>query len=67
LERQDTKAEVVIDGNSIGAIGPSDVLTIQKSEFRINLIHPPDYDFYEILRSKLFWGRDNRVRNTGSS
>lgn len=67
LERQDTKAEVVIDGNSIGTIGPSDVLTIQQSEQRIRLIHPPDYDFYGILRSKLFWGRDNRVRNLGSS
>lgn len=65
LERQDTKAEVVVDGNSIGTIGPQDILTIRKSEQRINLIHPPDYDFYGILRSKLFWGRDNRVRNEG--
>jgi NAD+ kinase len=65
LERQDTEAEVVVDGNSIGTIGPEDVLTIRKSEHRIQLIHPPDYDFYGILRSKLFWGRDNRVRNEG--
>ena len=66
LRRQDTKAEVVIDGNSIGTIGPDDVLTIEQSENRMQLIHPPDYDFYGILRSKLFWGRDNRIRSEES-
>jgi NAD+ kinase len=66
LQRQDTQAEVVVDGNSIGTIGPKDILSIQQSEQRIQLIHPPDYDFYGILRSKLFWGRDNRVRHEGS-
>ena len=29
---------------------------------RITLLHPPGYDFYGILRSKLFWGRDSRKR-----
>ena len=67
LRRLDTKAEVVIDGNSIGTIGPDDVLTIEQSEHRMQLIHPPDYDFYGILRSKLFWGRDNRIRTEESS
>ena len=66
LERQDTRADVVIDGNAIGTIGPEDVLTIRQAEQRIRLIHPPDYDFYGILRSKLFWGRDNRVRGKGT-
>ncbi|MGI9221498.1 MAG: NAD(+)/NADH kinase [Woeseiaceae bacterium] len=67
LQRQDTKAEVVIDGNSIGTIGPDDELTIQQSQHRTHLIHPPDYDFYSILRSKLFWGRDNRDRGQEAS
>ena len=67
LQRQDTKAEVVIDGNSIGTIGPDDELTIQQAAHRTHLIHPPDYDFYSILRSKLFWGRDNRIRAQESS
>lgn len=63
LEREDTSTEVVIDGHSIGAIGPDDVLTIRESERRIQLVHPPDYDFFDILRSKLFWGRDSRNRD----
>ena len=57
----------MIDGNSIGTIGPDDELTIRQAENRTHLIHPPDYDFYSILRSKLFWGRDNRIRAQESS
>ncbi|MEO1203153.1 MAG: NAD(+)/NADH kinase [Pseudomonadota bacterium] len=62
LERYDTKAEVTVDGHSLGDISPADRLTIRAADKRIKLIHPPGYDFYGILRSKLFWGRDNRTR-----
>ncbi len=66
LEREDTQAEVAVDGHAIGAIRPDDVLTIQAADHRIRLIHPPGYDFYNILRSKLFWGQDTRTRGHGS-
>lgn len=62
LEREDTQGEVAIDGRSIGAIHPGDSLTISRSGHRSKLIHPPGYDYYGILRSKLFWGRDSRKR-----
>lgn len=62
LEREDTDAAVAIDGHSIGRISPGDTLTITAAEQRIRLIHPPGYDFYGILRSKLLWGRDSRTR-----
>jgi len=62
LHRADTQAEVAVDGHAIGSIRPDDALSISRSEHRIRLIHPPGYDFYEILRSKLLWGRDSRVR-----
>ena len=67
LEREDTQAELVIDGHSKGEIRPDDLLTIYAADKRINLIHPPSYDFYGILRSKLFWGRDSRKRNENGS
>jgi len=67
LERPDTQAEVAVDGHAIGAIRPDDTLTINPSDNRIRLLHPPGYDFYEILRSKLLWGRDNRRRSSGMS
>jgi len=62
LERDKTTASITIDGRAMGRIRPSDRLIISASEQRITLIHPPSYDFYGILRSKLFWGRDNRKR-----
>lgn len=63
LEREDTSAEVVVDGHSIGAIEPDGELSVTMSPYRARLIHPPGYDFFGLLRSKLFWGRDSRVRN----
>ena len=67
LEREKTGAAVAVDGHSIGAIQPGDRLTINAAKNRIKLIHPPGYDFYEILRSKLLWGRDNRRRGLDDS
>jgi NAD+ kinase len=66
LDREQTAAAVAIDGHSIGPILPDDMLTISAADSRIRLIHPPGYDFYGILRSKLLWGRDNRRRTTVS-
>jgi NAD+ kinase len=62
IERHDTQAEVAADGHSIGALTAADRLLIGAADTRIKLIHPPGYDFYEILRSKLHWGRDSRIR-----
>ncbi len=63
LARHDTKAEVAVDGNSLGELDPDDRLLISEAANRITLIHPPGYDYYEILRSKLHWGRDSRNRD----
>ena len=63
LERDETKAEITVDGFSMGGIDPDDKLRISAANTRVTLVHPPGYDFYGILRSKLFWGRDNRKRN----
>lgn len=63
LERPQVKAEINIDGNTIGEIRPQDRLQIAASESRLTLLHPPGYDFYSILRSKLHWGHDMRKRD----
>lgn len=62
MARTGIQAEVMVDGHSIGELTANDQLAIARSDKRIRLLHPPGYDFYEILRSKLHWGRDNRVR-----
>tara|TARA_Y100000389_G_C17458952_1_gene520227 strand:+ start:2622 stop:3458 length:837 start_codon:yes stop_codon:yes gene_type:complete len=63
LQGDETKAEIIIDGFPMGSINPDDKLQISAANKRVTLVHPPGYDFYEILRSKLLWGRDSRNRN----
>ncbi len=63
LERAGTRAEITVDGHSLGEIRPGDRLVIRQADTRVTLLHPPSYDFYGILRSKLLWGRDSRVRD----
>jgi NAD+ kinase len=67
LEREDIKAEITVDGDSIGEIRPEDRLRITAATSRLTLLHPPGYDFYGILRSKLHWGRDTRKRDLPGS
>ena len=62
LERADTKVEVTVDGHTFGELAPEDRLLVRDAGNRVTLIHPPGYDYYEILRSKLHWGRDSRLR-----
>jgi NAD+ kinase len=62
LRRDDTRAEVTVDGGHLGTLRPGDTLRVIAAEQRITLLHPPGHDFYGILRSKLFWGRDSRKR-----
>ena len=62
LERENTRGEIMADGHSMGEIRPQDRLLVGASETRLTLLHPPGYDFFGILRSKLHWGRDSRKR-----
>ena len=63
LERENTRAEIMADGHSMGEIRPQDKLVVVASETRLTLLHPPGYDFFGILRSKLHWGHDSRKRD----
>ena len=44
-----------------------DELIVEAAEARITLIHPPAYDFYRLLRSKLHWGRGGHERPSRAS
>lgn len=67
LERDDSHAEVTVDGTHLGTLRPGDALSVVASGKHITLLHPPGHDFYSILRSKLFWGRDSRKRGNDES
>ena len=54
------KTDVTTDGVVLGDMHPNGRLTIERAAVPVTLLHPPGYDFYAILRSKLHWGRGTR-------
>jgi len=62
VENHGTEADVSGDGERIGPMSAGDTLRITAAERGVQLIHPPGYDYYEVLRNKLYWGRDKRDR-----
>jgi len=53
-------ALVACDGDEYGSLLPDGVLRIRASDARVTLLHPRDYNYYELLRSKLNWGSATR-------
>jgi NAD+ kinase len=56
-DRMGSHAQVTCDGSAIGDLDQGDTLFIQSANSQITLLHPPGYDYYRLLRSKLHWGR----------
>ncbi|MDE2304014.1 MAG: NAD(+) kinase [Gammaproteobacteria bacterium] len=56
-DRYDSRAQVSCDGRSIGDLRQGDRLFVESSGAAVTLLHPPGYDYYRLLRSKLHWGR----------
>jgi NAD+ kinase len=56
-DRLGSYAQVTCDGSAIGDLDHGDNLFIEGSDTHITLLHPPGYDYYRLLRSKLHWGR----------
>jgi NAD+ kinase len=57
----DYKAHVACDGDELGRLTDKDALTVRAASRNVTLLHPKDYNYYELLRSKLNWGRANRT------
>lgn len=48
--------QISCDGHVILSVMPGDEVIIKKSESLLKLIHPLDYDYFNVLRGKLSWG-----------
>jgi NAD+ kinase len=55
-------AHVVCDGEPLARLGEDESLSISLAERSVTLLHPRGYNYYELLRSKLNWGRASRDR-----
>jgi len=54
-EGRQSTAQVTFDGQTAFDVKPGDKMCIQRKEKTVRLIHPENYDYYEILRAKLRW------------
>lgn len=54
--------EVTCDGQPLGPLENDGHLTISTASDQVTLIHPPGHDYFELLRSKLNWGKSSRTR-----
>jgi NAD+ kinase len=62
-EGSDGSGFVTCDGEELGGIDASRTLEITAAPESLTLLHPGEYNYYELLRSKLNWGRANRSEN----
>ena len=53
---EDLPGEITWDGQGNRRMQPGDELHIHKHPIPLRLLHPTDYDYFEILRAKLGWG-----------
>jgi NAD+ kinase len=63
-DRFETRAQVVCDGKVLSELEPGARLRVCRAAISATLLHPPDHDYYRILRSKLHWGRGGRTTQT---
>ena len=54
------QVQVVCDGVVLGDLATDGRLMIGPATEQVTLLHPPGYDYYRILRTKLHWGRSAR-------
>lgn len=54
----DNPALFTCDGQKDSHLPPGQRLVIRRSPLSMRLVHPTDYDYFGILRSKLHWGRN---------
>ncbi len=58
------EARYTCDGQVTQILAAGEILSIQRSPHRLSLVHPPDYDYFSILRNKLHWGRGEEPRRS---
>lgn len=55
----DAQLQISCDSHIMLSVMPGDEIIIKKHPLGLRLIHPVAYDYYDVLRKKLNWGRQN--------
>lgn len=55
---EDVQSHVTCDGDIVTELVPGDHIIVQKDRKQVRLIHPADYDYFNLLRAKLHWSTE---------
>lgn len=55
-DSNDAHLQVSCDSHVVLPVIPGDEIQIKKSPFALRLLHPKNYNYFEVLRNKLGWG-----------
>ncbi|MDA8622114.1 NAD(+) kinase [Psychrosphaera sp.] len=55
----DAQLQISCDSHIMLSVMPGDEIIIKKHPLGLRLIHPVAYDYYDVLRKKLNWGKQN--------
>lgn len=55
----DAQLQISCDSHISLSVLPGDEILIKKHHQALRLIHPKNHDYYDVLRKKLHWGRQN--------
>jgi NAD+ kinase len=62
-----TRAMFTCDGQTSESLNPGDSVEVSAAPWRMSLIHPNNYRYFNILRNKLHWGRGPAQQNSGNT
>lgn len=54
-EHNSDNVQISCDSQEVMQLSPGDHVLISKKQQHLNLIHPPDYNYFNVLRTKLRW------------
>ena len=55
----DAQLQISCDSHITLSVQPGDEIMIKKHPLGLRLVHPVNHDYYDVLRKKLHWGRQN--------
>lgn len=60
-----TRAMVTSDGQTSESLTAGDTIEVSCPDWRMSLIHPRNYSYFNLLRNKLHWGRGPSITPAG--
>ena len=55
-KKNSDNVQISCDSHVVISIAPGDEVRIKKSPHLLSLVHPPEYSYFNVLRTKLNWG-----------